>query len=185
MLKIKIIQENPTVGDISGNIKKIQEEIDKASSGDVDLLVFSEMFVSGYPPEDLVMRADFINKIQESIKKLSYEAKNISLLFGAPTKKGQKIFNSAFFIENSEITEIYSKKILPNYKEFDERRYFFPGENNSIINFKGINIGLSICEDIWSKDFTQELVAEGAELIINLSASPYTKTKKRNQRNNA
>lgn len=178
MLKIKIIQENPTVGDISGNIKKIQEEIDKASSSDIDLLVFSEMFVSGYPPEDLVIRADFINKIQESIKKLSSDAKNISLLFGAPTKKEQKTFNSAFFIENGEITEIYSKKILPNYKEFDERRYFFSGENNSIINFKGINIGLSICEDIWSKDFTQELVAEGAELIINLSASPYTKTKK-------
>ena len=178
MLKIKIIQENPIVGDISGNIKKIQEEVDKASSNDIDLLVFSEMFVSGYPPEDLVIRADFISKIDESIKKLAKNTKDIALLFGAPTRKGQKIFNSALLIENGVLTEVYSKQRLPNYKEFDERRYFSSGENNSILNLKGIKIGLSICEDIWSKDFTKDLVDEGAELIINLSASPYTITKK-------
>ena len=82
MFKIKIIQENPTVGDISGNIKKIQKEIKKASLNNIDLLVFSEMFLSGYPPEDLVMRADFLNKIQKSINKLTLDSEKTSL----PTK---------------------------------------------------------------------------------------------------
>ncbi|MBV12471.1 MAG: NAD+ synthase [Flavobacteriaceae bacterium] len=178
MFKIKIVQENPTVGDISGNIKLIQKEIKKASLNDVDLLVFSEMFVSGYPPEDLVMRADFLNKIEKSIIELSSESPKTALLFGAPTQNLDKTYNSAFFLEEGKIKEIYSKQMLPNYKEFDERRYFSPGERNSIIHLKGIKIGLSICEDIWSDDFTKRLVNEGAELIINMSASPYTITKK-------
>ena len=178
MFKIKIVQENPTVGDISGNIKLIQKEIKKASLNDVDLLVFSEMFVSGYPPEDLVMRADFLNKIEKSIIELSSESPKTALLFGAPNQNLDKTYNSAFFLEGGKIKEIYSKQMLPNYKEFDERRYFSPGERNSIIHLKGIKIGLSICEDIWSDDFTKRLVNEGAELIINMSASPYTITKK-------
>lgn len=178
MFKIKIIQENPIVGDISGNIKIIQKEIKKASLNNLDLLVFSEMFLSGYPPEDLVMRADFLNKIQKSINKLTLDSEKTSLLFGAPTQDSGKIYNSAFFIRDGKIEEVYSKQKLPNYKEFDERRYFSSGERNSIINIKGIKIGLSICEDIWSDDFTKKLVADGAELIINMSASPFTKTKK-------
>ena len=148
MMKIKLIQENPVVGDILGNLSKAKEEIDIAKKNNVDLIIFSEMFLCGYPPEDLVLRSDFINKIDDSIKELTKLTANISVIMGAPSKENDDIFNSAYFLEKNEVKIIYSKQILPNYKEFDERRYFNPRKEHKIIKFKGIKLGLSICEDI-------------------------------------
>ncbi len=179
MLKIKLIQENPIVGDILGNLATIKERIHESEKEDIDLLIFSEMFLCGYPPEDLVLRSDFLKKIDDSIKELTNLTKKVSVIIGAPSRKGNEIFNSAYFLEKKELKQIYSKQMLPNYKEFDERRYFSSGKENKIINLDGIKFGLSICEDIWSESFVKDLVNEGAEIIINLSASPFTVTKKK------
>ena len=153
MAKIKLIQENPIVGDISGNLLIAKKEVEKAEKNGLELIIFSEMFLSGYPPEDLVLRSDFMEKIEASINELSNLTSNISIIIGAPSKKEKEIFNSAFFLEKNEIKDIYSKQILPNYKEFDERRYFTSGKENKIIEFDGIKYGLSICEDIWSEQY--------------------------------
>ena len=185
MIKIKLIQENPIVGDISGNLAKAKEEIVIAKKNNVNLIIFSEMFLCGYPPEDLVLRSDFIKEIDDSIKELIKLTADISVIMGAPSKENDNIFNSAYFLEKNEVKLIYSKQILPNYKEFDERRYFSPGIENKIIGFNGIKFGLSICEDIWSEDYVSNLMSEGAEAIINLSASPFTITKKNDQRKDA
>ena len=178
MIKIKLIQENPIVGDISGNLAKAKEEIVIAKKNNVNLIIFSEMFLCGYPPEDLVLRSDFIKEIDDSIKELIKLTADISVIMGAPSKENDNIFNSAYFLEKNEVKLIYSKQILPNYKEFDEKRYFSPGKENKIIEFNGIKFGLSICEDIWSEDYVSNLVSEGAEAIFNMSASPFTITKK-------
>ncbi len=178
MAKIKLIQENPIVGDIAGNLLKAKEEVMKAEKKGIDLVIFSEMFLCGYPPEDLVLRSDFIKKIDDAIEELKELTSNISIVIGAPSKKNNDIYNSAYFLEKKELKLIYSKQILPNYKEFDERRYFRAGEENKIIELDGIKFGLSICEDIWSEDYVKNLVTDGSEVIINLSASPFTITKK-------
>ena len=177
-MKIKLIQENPVVGDILGNLDKAKEEIEIAKKNNVNLIIFSEMFLCGYPPEDLVLRSDFIKKIENSVEDLTKLTTDISVIMGAPSKKNNDIYNSAYFLEKKEVKLIYSKRILPNYKEFDERRYFTPGKENKIIKFNGIKFGLSICEDIWSESYVSNLVSDGAEVIINLSASPFTVTKK-------
>ena len=178
MAKIKLIQENPIVGDISGNLSIAKKEVEKAKKDGLELIIFSEMFLTGYPPEDLVLRSDFMEKIEASIDELSNLTSNISIIIGAPSRKNKEIFNSAYFLDKKAIKEIYSKQILPNYKEFDERRYFTSGKENKIIEFDGIKNGLSICEDIWSEKYVSNLVNDGAEIIINLSASPFTVTKK-------
>ncbi len=178
MAKIKLIQENPIVGDISGNLSIAKKEVEKAKKDGLELIIFSEMFLTGYPPEDLVLRSDFMEKIEASIDELSNLTSNISIIIGAPSRKNKEIFNSAYFLDKKAIKEIYSKQILPNYKEFDERRYFTSGKENKIIEFDGIKYGLSICEDIWSEKYVSNLVNDGAEIIINLSASPFTVTKK-------
>ena len=178
MIKIKAIQENPRVGDIKGNTELIERHLDSAVKESVDLLVFSEMFLSGYPPEDLVMREDFIDEIKRSIDAIVSKTRNISLIFGAPIKENNQLYNAAIFAKDGNHVDTYFKQILPNYKEFDEKRYFGKGKKNKIISIKDVSLGLSICEDIWSETFVNKLVDDGAEIILNLSASPYTISKK-------
>ena len=178
MIKIKAIQENPKVGDIKGNTALIEKYLVSADKEKIDLLIFSEMFLSGYPPEDLVMRDDFLDEIAKSIEHITSLSKETSLVFGAPIKKDGILYNAAICISEGNLIETYFKQILPNYKEFDEKRYFEKGNKNKIIKIKNIPIGLSICEDIWSEAFVNNLVDEGAEIILNLSASPYTTSKK-------
>jgi photosystem II P680 reaction center D1 protein len=178
MIKIKAVQENPKVGDIKGNTALIEKYLVSADKEKIDLLIFSEMFLSGYPPEDLVMRDDFLDEITKSIERITSLSKETSLVFGAPIKKDDVLYNAAICISEGNLVETYFKQILPNYKEFDEKRYFEKGNKNKIIKIKNIPIGLSICEDIWSEAFVNNLVDEGAEIILNLSASPYTTSKK-------
>ena len=178
MIKIKAIQENPKVGDIEGNTELLERHLESAKEEGVDLLVFSEMFLSGYPPEDLVMREDFLHEMKRSIDSIIPKTKEISLIFGAPVKKDNRLYNAAIFVQDGKFVDSYFKQILPNYKEFDEKRYFEKGTKNKIMSINGVSIGISICEDIWSEDFVKRLVDEGAEIILNLSASPFTISKK-------
>ena len=178
MIKIKAVQENPKVGDIKGNTLLIENHLNLAKKEGIDLLIFSEMFLSGYPPEDLVMRDDFLNEIKKSIEQIIPQTDDISLIFGAPVKENELLFNAAILLKDGKLEDTYFKQILPNYKEFDEKRYFERGNENKIISINEVSIGLSICEDIWSEIFVRKLIEDGAELILNLSASPFTSSKK-------
>ena len=178
MIKIKAIQENPKVGDIKGNTELLERHLESAKAEGVNLLVFSEMFLSGYPPEDLVMREDFLHEMKRSIDSIIPKTKEISLIFGAPVREDNRLYNAAIFVQDGKFVDSYFKQILPNYKEFDEKRYFEKGTKNKILSINGVSIGMSICEDIWSEDFVKRLVDEGAEIILNLSASPFTISKK-------
>ena len=124
MIKIKAVQENPKVGDIKGNTLLIENHLNLAKKEGIDLLIFSEMFLSGYPPEDLVMRDDFLNEIKKSIEQIIPQTNDISLIFGAPIKENEHLFNAAIFLKDGKLEDTYFKQILPNYKEFDEKRYF-------------------------------------------------------------
>ena len=146
MIKIKAVQENPKVGDIKGNTLLIENHLNLAKKEGIDLLIFSEMFLSGYPPEDLVMRDDFLNEIKKSIEQIIPQTDGISLIFGAPFKKNELLFNAAIFLKDGKLEDTYFKQILPNYKEFDEKRYFERGNENKIISINEVSIGLSICE---------------------------------------
>ena len=136
------------------------------------------MFLTGYPPEDLVLRSDFMEKIEASIDELSNLTSNISIIIGAPSKKNKEIFNSAYFLDKKEIKKFIQNKSCPIIKNLMKEDILLAAKENKIIEFDGIKYGLSICEDIWSEKYVSNLVNDGAEIIINLSASPFTVTKK-------
>ena len=178
MYKIKLIQENPKVGDVVGNFKLAKSYIEKAKSEKVSLIIFSEMFLTGYPPEDLLLREDFLNETEKQVALLAELAINISIVIGSPLRENNNLFNAAFFLSEGKISNTYKKQILPNYKEFDEKRYFKSGSSNEIFIDKGIRFGISICEDIWNGSLTKEICQGEIDFLINISASPYTVDKK-------
>ena len=178
MYKIKLVQENPKVGDIQGNLDLAKSHITEAKEKGLDLIIFSEMFLTGYPPEDLLLREDFLKKSERCSKELEGLSKEISIIIGCPSREGENIFNSALFYQNGKIVKNYKKQILPNYKEFDEKRYFLKGEAHEVFEDGGLKFGISICEDIWNADFTKEVCNQDIDLLINLSASPFTLDKK-------
>lgn len=173
-LRIGLCQINTTVGDIEGNTKKILDYIVKGKRMGVDLLVFPEMAVTGYPPEDLLLMPKFIEANLKAIREIAKETLSITAIVGFVNKDGD-IFNSAALLHNGNLVDIYSKIYLPNYGVFDEDRYFRPGKENFIFTLKSIPIGLSICEDLWypGDPIRTQALYGGAELIINISSSPY------------
>ena len=178
MYKIKLVQENPKVGDIQGNLDLAKSHVTEAKDKGLDLIIFSEMFLTGYPPEDLLLRQDFLDESERCCKELEGLSKEISIIIGCPSREGENIFNSALFYQNGKIVKNYKKQILPNYKEFDEKRYFLKGEAHEVFEDGGLKFGISICEDIWNTDFTKEVCNQDIDLLINLSASPFTLDKK-------
>ena len=177
-LKIALAQLNPLVGDVSGNIKKlisIRSKLDE----DIDILVAPELYVSGYPIDDLVLREDFLNLVKEEINKLvkSTEDNKSAIIVGAPRKDNESIKNSVFVIENGKIISIKDKYELPNTGVFDEQRIFKQGPLEDCVEIKGIKFGLPICEDIWESTVLKKLCSSGAEIIIAINASPFTTSK--------
>lgn len=172
-LKISIAQINLTVGDLSGNTELMLDAIEKAKSESADLIVFPELSVSGYPPEDLLFRPGFIKRIEQCIQKLAEGADDITAIIGAPVHHNGKLYNQALALNNGEVIAQYAKQKLPNYRVFDEKRYFKPGTENCIIDINGINVGLLICEDIWRETPAKSVVQAGAELLCIINASPF------------
>ncbi|MBI3755810.1 MAG: NAD+ synthase, partial [Deltaproteobacteria bacterium] len=147
-IRIAMAQTNHTVGDFSGNTKKILEFIDMAKDADADIVAFPELAVTGYPPEDLLLKPQFV---ADNIKRLKYIANNtkgITAVVGFVDKK-EDLYNAAAVIHNGEVAAVYHKMFLPNYGVFDEDRYFQAGAAPLNIVLKGITIGIGICEDIW------------------------------------
>jgi len=178
-VKISLVQENPVVGDIDGNASMAKDYILESESSDSELIVFSELFITGYPPEDLLLREDFLISAKESVENLSSFIKKSKVLIGLPTMDEGKRYNSAALIDQSGIIQIYNKHVLPNYIEFDEKRYFSNGNSKNYFRIDDIKIGISICEDIWDEGFIELQKENNLDLLVNLSASPFTISKKK------
>lgn len=179
--RIATAQLNFSVGDIKGNTQIILECIQKAKLASVDLLIFPELALSGYPPEDLLLREDFKIQIHHALKNIQEKTINIAILLGHPDYSAKGIYNAASLIEDKKIVSTYHKHYLPNYGVFDERRYFKPGDSDGLLTIKGLRIGILICEDLWYSQPASILKAKGAQLLVCINASPfdYTKAKQR------
>jgi NAD+ synthase (glutamine-hydrolysing) len=173
-MKIGIAQINTTVGDINKNFDKIISNIAKARAEKADLVIFPELTLTGYPPRDLLIKKSFVKKNIEVLHQLVKHTENIAIIVGFVDEKNGELYNAAAFINNKKIEKIYHKIHLPNYDVFDEKRYFTAGLVPCAFTFKDIKIGLTICEDIWIDDGPATTLSKnGAELIINISASPF------------
>ena len=175
-ISIALAQLDFVVGDISGNTELIIETSKKAKRQyNADLIVFPELSISGYPPEDLLLHSGFKKRILEASNKIQQEINGIDALVGYPEYQNGKIFNScSVFSEKKEIVR-YRKEALPNYSVFDEKRYFESDDNPVIFSVKGKKIGINICEDIWQERAAIRSKEAGAELIIVINGSPYEK----------
>lgn len=173
-LKIAFGQINPTVGDLNGNVSKIIARVGEARDClGADLIVFPELAITGYSPEDLLFRADFIQKVYLALEDVSHHIRGIDCIVGFPRSVQGILYNSAAYLSDGGIQTVYDKQILPNYGVFDEKRYFATGQMPCVLELKGWAFALTICEDIWEAGPAKTAVAEGAEFIININASPY------------
>jgi NAD+ synthase (glutamine-hydrolysing) len=173
LLRVALAQINPTVGDIQGNARKIGEQISAAREQGAALVVFPELSLTGYPPEDLLLKTSFIGQAGAALEELAAQTHGIVALVGFP-ERAEDVYNSAAVLANGQVAAVYRKMYLPNYGVFDEQRYFQSGAEAAIFELNGVPIGLTICEDIWEPGppaMTEAL--GGAQLIVNLSASPY------------
>lgn len=180
--KIRIImaQINPLVGDIKGNAKQIIQICAQAlNEHQADLVVFPELALCGYPPEDLILRTDFHTQVKAAIAHIAKSVSGVDLIFGAPERVKDMVFNTSIFIKDQQVIANYHKQLLPNYGVFDEKRYFKPGKKTCVIDYKGIKLGLLICEDLWHTEPLANAVADGAQAIICINASPFDSHKLR------
>jgi NAD+ synthase (glutamine-hydrolysing) len=172
-------QINPTVGDFKGNRDKIVDFIGRAKKAGADLVVFTELALTGYPPEDLVLKPQFVKDNLRTLKEIVKATQGITAVVGF-IDVNEHIYDAAAVISNCRLAHVYHKTLLPNYGVFDEYRYFKPGKRIPVVTLKGVNLGINVCEDIWFADGparTQALA--GAEVIVTINASPYHKGKGR------
>ena len=187
-MKIALAQVNPTIGNFSLNYDKIKRCCDQALAQACDLVVFSELLISGYPPRDLLEKKDFVDANIDCLHRLLDSIRGIGVICGFvdynPAEEGKRLFNSAVLFENGRIHHQVNKRLLPTYDVFDESRYFEPGSECKTFAYKEHRIGLTICEDIWTDkdlfgrriyrvDPVNLLLKDGADLLINISASPF------------
>ena len=180
-MKIRLAQINPLVGNFDYNSKLIKDIIE--SSKEYDIIVFPELSVTGYPPQDLLTNSSFIEKASKTLESIVKIIGKQVVVIGFPRKKGEFLFNSAAIINDGDILGYHDKMLLPTYDVFDENRYFKQGASADPIkveiNGKSMSLGVQICEDLWDDSYdlkiTDTLIEKGAEMIINISASPYRK----------
>jgi NAD+ synthase len=171
-LTIAVAQLNPTVGDVRGNADRVRRA--RASAPDADLIVFPELFIAGYPPEDLVLKPAFQAACREAVEDLARETGNgPALLVGTPWLEDGKLYNAAALVEGGRVAALRFKVDLPNYGVFDEKRVFAPGPAPGPINFRGVRIGVPICEDIWGPEPVECIAETGGEILLVPNGSPY------------
>ena len=188
-MRVRLAQMNPTVGDIQGNTSRIFKEIERAREQGIQLLIFPELAVCGYPPMDLLNLPEFRETIYKANETIIDQSPDIALIFGSISpndQNGRPCYNSAFVVSNRKIIGIQHKSLLPNYDVFDDVRYFEPATSVEPIELFGIKWGVSVCEDIWQNDNSymryhvnplELLHQQGAEIMVNISASPFTRGK--------
>ena len=181
-LRIALGQLNLLVGDVAGNARAIVAAAERACSElNTDLLVLPELTLSGYPPEDLLFHRGFRVAIEKGMATLRTARAACGFLVGFPEYAGEQLFNSAALIEAGEVRATHRKSCLPNYKVFDEKRYFKAGGQPTVVDFRGFRIGILVCEDIWEPEPAQLAKSAGAEMFVVLNASPYEIHKQRNR----
>jgi len=172
-IRIALAQINTTVGDLDNNTSKIINYVNLARSSGADLIAFPELTITGYPPEDLLFKNQFIEDNIARMNEVVQESKDITVVVGF-VDSSPHLYNSAAVAHNGKLIDIYHKQLLPNYGVFDEKRYFSPGNTCPIYVIEGIDLGVNICEDIWHPDGpTCSLKSSGARVIVNISSSPY------------
>ncbi|MGB4581400.1 MAG: NAD+ synthase [Coriobacteriia bacterium] len=169
-MRIALGQMNATVGDIEGNLARCIDAVNAA--GRVDLVVLPELALTGYPPEDLLARPDFVDRALEALDAFA-AAITTPALVGFVDRTGDGLGNAAALVRGGRVEAVYHKRLLPNYGVFDEERYFEPGDRDVIVTIAGERCAITICEDIWVPETTARLAGAGAEVVLNLSASPF------------
>lgn len=172
-LKIILGQLNFTVGDITGNTNKIITAANKACAENADIIVFPELALCGYPPEDLILRFDFNEAITKALEKIAQAVPNIMIVLGYPHREADNIYNAAVVLHHGQQVMKHYKQKLPNYGVFDENRYFQLGNQPSIFTCKNIKFGLTICEDLWFPEPAIQAAQAGAQIILSINASPF------------
>lgn len=177
MVSIRVAQAqiNPTVGDFKGNINKIGIFINRAKEEGADIVTFPELALTGYPPEDLLMKPSFVRRSKDAIKEVAEFCGGICAVVGFVDVKDDELYNSAALINDKKIVGVYHKVELPNYGVFDEKRYFKSGSKGFVFDYKGIRIALTVCEDIWveKSDVEKNVVSAASQAVLNISASPF------------
>ena len=174
-LNIAIAQLNPTLGDIAGNIERARTARRRAAERGADLIVFTELFITGYPPEDLVMKPALQAAARSAVEDLAADTADggPAMLMGTPWRDGDVLYNAVALLDHGEVETVRYKVDLPNYGPFDEKRVFAPGPLPGPINFRGVRIGVPICEDIWTDEICECLEETGAEFMIVPNGSPF------------
>src|ERR1035437_8101616 len=185
MITFGLAQINPIVGNIDHNLALLRSYLTQAQQRDVEVLVFPELAICGYPPEDLLLRPHFIHRAQAALDEFAGDVpEEMVAIVGFPHLEATSLYNGMAIIQGGKIKGVYRKMCLPNYGVFDEQRYFSAGHCPGILDYGGTPLGLTICEDIWfpNTPATPEALA-GAQIIINISASPYHRSKGREREN--
>ncbi|MBC8321164.1 MAG: NAD+ synthase [Bacteroidetes bacterium] len=200
-MKIALAQNNYHIGNFESNISKIIKGIKQSEKEGVDIVVFSELAISGYPPRDFLEFKDFVEQCLSAVNTIAEYCTNTAAVVGLPTfnpnEKGKSLYNSAAFLANGKIMSIINKTLLPNYDVFDEYRYFEPNTVFNIVEYKGVKLAITICEDLWNVQDNplynvipmDELISQNPDVIINIAASPFnyhqTKVRKEILKKNA
>ena len=172
-MRLALVQINPVVGDLDGNRQLILERLEAAKSQGADLVLFPELAVTGYPPEDLLLRPGFVRAAESSVEAIAREARGTTVLVGGP-HFDRDLYNACFVLSGGEVKAVYRKRYLPNYGVFDEDRYFAPGRDLILLEHGRTLVGLTVCEDMWQPGPpATDLALAGAELLVNISASPF------------
>ena len=178
-LTFALAQLNPTVGDLAGNLEQIRAALAKAAEQSCHILVLPELALTGYPPQDLLLRGDFIRDCAEALDSLTRKTGDIAVFIGHPLAEDGHLFNAASVLHQGRVIGQYRKRQLPNYAVFDERRYFTPGEQPGLVELFDQRIGIAICEDLWQKQPLNELAEAGAQLTVAINASPFHEQQQR------
>lgn len=192
-MKVALVQLNYIIGDFEGNAQKMIANIQKAKKEGADLVVFSELSVTGYYPHDLLEKKEFIQRAEETVKKIAAECEGIAAIVGAPrineNERGKRLFNSALFLADGKIYSAHNKTLLPTYDIFDEYRHFEPNRDFGVVEYKSEKIAVTICEDLWDEQPTanefgkdklyqdspmEELAKLNPDFMVNISASPFS-----------
>ena len=179
-LRIVLAQANLLVGDVPGNARKIAAQAAQARDAlQADLVVFPELALTGYPPEDLLLRPEFIRHAEAELARLARGISGVDVLVGHPRQSGGKLYNAASLLRDGAVAATYHKQCLPNYGVFDEKRYFAPGAEPCVFPIRSVPVGFTICEDMWEAGPVAKAAAAGAKLIVNINSSPYHMNKGR------
>ncbi len=176
-LSIALAQLNWLVGDIEGNTERMLQTLNEQQKAGADLVMFSELALSGYPPEDLLYRDDFYQRCEVQLERLQAATPHIAVLVGHPWREGDKLYNALSLFAQGKLLGRYFKQQLPNYGVFDEKRYFSAGHQSCVVELKGYRLGLLICEDLWLDGPIDAVKAAGAEVVLSINASPYNREK--------